>query len=161
MIIDTETVISESNINSLLDLRKLTSLEKVLGMKFNRSALGRKFGVDRRTVTKYIHGFQKSKARHKSSYLNQYEPVIRNLLNDKSKTFSYKSMLYRYMKDMYGLECAESSFRRYLSKHKEFDDYFHSVRHKHPGVPSISRYETGLGEQAQLDWKESISVQVK
>ena len=133
MIIDTETVISDLNINSLLDLRKLTSLEKGLGMKFNRSALGRKLGVDRRTVTKYIHGFQKS------------------------KTFSYKSVLYRYMKDMYGLECAESSFRRYLSKHKEFDDYFHSVRHKHPGGPAISRYETGMGEQAQLDWKESIS----
>ena len=61
------------------------------------------------------------------------------------------------MKDMYGLKCAESSFRRYLSKHKEFDDYFHSVRHKHPGGPAISRYETGMGKQAQLDWKESIS----
>lgn len=60
MIIDTETVISDLNINSLLDLRKLAPLEKGLGMKLNRSALGRKFGVDRRTVTKYIHGFQKS-----------------------------------------------------------------------------------------------------
>ena len=157
MIIDTETVISDLNIHSLLDLRKLAPLEKGLGMKLNRSALGRKFGVDRRTVTKYIHGFQKSKTRNKTSYLDQYEPVIRNLLDNKSKIFSYKSMLYRYMKDMYGLECAESSFRRYLSKHKEFDDYFHSVRHKHPGGPAISRYETGMGEQAQLDWKESIS----
>ena len=161
MIIYTETVISDLNINSLLDLRKLSSLEKRLCMKLNRSALDRKLDVDRRTVTKQIHGFQKSKTRHKSSYLNQYEPVVRNFLNNKSKTFSYKSMLYRYMKDMYGLKCAESSFRRYLSKHKEFDDYFHSVRHKHPGGPAISRYETGMGKQAQLDWKESISVQLK
>ena len=35
MIIDTETVISDLNINSLLDLRKLTSLEKRLCMKIN------------------------------------------------------------------------------------------------------------------------------
>lgn len=52
MITDTETVISDLNINSLLDLRKLTSLEKRLCMKINRSALDRKLGVDRRTVTK-------------------------------------------------------------------------------------------------------------
>ena len=101
--------------------------------------------------------FKSQRQEHKSSYLDQYEPGIRNFLNNKSKTFSYKSMLYRYMKDMYGLECAESSFRRYLSKHKEFDDYFHSVRHKHPGGPTISRYETGMGEQAQLYWEESLS----
>ena len=88
MIIDTETVISDLNINSLLDLRKLAPLEKGLGMKSNRSALGRKFGVDRRTVTKYRHGFQKSKTRNKASYLDQYEPVIRSLLDNKSKIFS-------------------------------------------------------------------------
>ena len=52
MITDTETVISDLNINSLLDLRKLSSLEKRLCMKLNRSALDRKLDVDRKTVTK-------------------------------------------------------------------------------------------------------------
>ena len=58
-------------------------------LKLNKSEIARQLNVDRRTVDKYLNGFNKSKHRSKPS-----NPVI--------------------------------------------------------------RYETGCGEQAQLDWKESI-----
>jgi hypothetical protein len=161
MIIDTDTVISDLKIETLTDLKKLSAIEKGLGMKINKSALARKFDVDRRTIQKYIDGYEKPKTRNKSSYLDQFEDTIRKLLNTKEKTFSYKSVLYRYLCDNYNLVCAESSFRRYISNNEEFNNYFKNVRNNHTGGPSISRYETGVGEQAQLDWKESITFQLK
>lgn len=49
---------------------------------------------------------------------------------------------------------AQSSFRRYLSSIEEFNQYFQEKRAVKS--PSPMRYETALGQQAQLDWKESI-----
>lgn len=161
MVVDTKSVISNFEIKSLNDLYKLSALEKGLGMKVNKSALARELNVDRRTIKKYINGFKKSKTRQKSSSIDQYKETISELLNNESKVFCYKSVLYRYLKENYGLDCSESSFRRYISKNEEFNEYFHKKRHKYSGGPALTRYETELGEQAQLDWKESIPFLLK
>ncbi len=161
MILGRKTGISNFEVKSLNDLYKLSAIEKGLGMKVNKSALARKLNVDRRTIKKYINGFEKSKTRQKNSSIDQYKETIEELLSNKAKIFCYKSVLYRYLKENYGLSCSESSFRRYISKNEEFNKYFHKKRHKYSGGPALTRYETELGQQAQLDWKESIPFLLK
>ena len=51
----------------------------------------------------------------------------------------------------------ESSFRRYITTIPEFNDYFLNRRQK-TKQPTPIRFENGLAEQAQLDWKESMSI---
>ena len=46
-------------INCLTDLNKLKDLQNN-GLKVNKSALARRLGKDRRTINKYINGYQKS-----------------------------------------------------------------------------------------------------
>ena len=51
---------------------------------------------------------------------------------------------------------ASSSFRRYISSIDEFNQYFKEKKCTSVKTPAPSRFETSPGEQAQLDWKESI-----
>ncbi|MBD8048755.1 IS21 family transposase, partial [Clostridium sp. N37] len=89
---------------------------------------------------------------------DSFEPIIKKLLSkDSIQIFYYKRILWQYLKDNYGLDCAQSSFRRYISNHPEFNQYFSSRKKGHlsKAAPSM-RYETDKGKQAQLDWKENI-----
>ena len=76
------------------------------------------------------------------------------LLNDKTKRFYYKRVLWQYLSDNYSMKGADSSFRRYISSKPKFNDYF--KRKKSSIGVSPMRFETPKGEQAQLDWKESM-----
>lgn len=78
------------------------------------------------------------------------------LLNDANKVFSYKRVLYQYMKDNYDMSGSSSGFRRYISSIDEFNQYFINHQRVKVKAPAHSRFETLPGEQAQLDWKESI-----
>ena len=60
MIIRT-SIIADLRITRLEDLHKLRPLMESSNLKVNRSQIARELGVDRRTVDKYINGFQKSK----------------------------------------------------------------------------------------------------
>ena len=112
-------------INTLEDLVKLKPLLEEGTLKINKSQIARELGKDRRTVDKYINGFKKSSTRKRSSNLDQYYDIIKELLSDCSQQiFYYKSILWQYLIDNQGLDCAESSFRRYILKHHEFQEYF-------------------------------------
>ena len=54
-------IITNLEINSLEDLYKLKPLTENSSLNINKSQIARELGVDRRTVDKYINGFQKSK----------------------------------------------------------------------------------------------------
>lgn len=140
-------------INSLMDLNKLKDFENLHDFKINDSALARELGVDRRTIRKYINGYEKPKTKNKKSCIDDYYKIIVNLLNDGIKIFRYKRILWDYLKRNYGLDCSESNFRKYISNHKELNDYF-STQSSSKNVHN--RFETELGLQAQLDWKESL-----
>ena len=56
-------VIVDITINSLEDLYKLKPLVETSSIRINKSQIARELGVDRRTVDKYLNGFQKSKTR--------------------------------------------------------------------------------------------------
>lgn len=144
-----------------MDLNKLKHLEETNNIKVNTSEIARELGVDRRTVRKYIDGYSKPKSRNKISQFDAYEEIIRNLLNDEHRIFHYKSILWRYLCENHNLSAPESSFRRYISGVKEFNDYFVSKTLIGVKSPSPLRYETAAGQQAQLDWKESMTFILK
>ncbi|QVK19290.1 IS21 family transposase [Mycoplasmatota bacterium] len=144
-------------IQKLTDLKVLKNLMETTNLKVNKSRLARELNVDRRTISKYINGYEKSKNRKRSSIVDDYYDLIKDLLNDKIKVFEYKKVLWQYLSDNYGLKCAESSFRRYISKTPEFQEYFDQKKKSAIKAPSVIRYETDKGHQAQLDWKESMN----
>ena len=148
---------SEMKINKLEDLHKLKPLMEGNNLKVNKSQIARELGVDPRTVGKYLNGYIKPTTRNRKSKIEVFEPIIKELLSENSiQVFYYKRILWQYLKDNHGLDCAQSSFRRYISNHSEFKEYFNNRKKGHISKAAPMRYETGKGQQAQLDWKENI-----
>lgn len=143
-------------IDNLEDLSKLKTLYEVNNLKPNLCRLSRELDHDRRTIKKYLNGYKKTVTRTKSSKFDAFYDTIKELLSDECiQIFEYKQNLWQFLKDNRGLDCAESSFRRYISQNPEFDAYFKRNRKK-VASNSMMRFETDPGEQAQLDWKENI-----
>lgn len=151
------------NVRSEIVLEKLTDLSyfkrfmEANNMKINKSAIARELDVDRRTVTKYLDGFTKRESRSRISQFDEYYDVIAELLSETNiQRFFYKRILWQYLVDNHGLTGAQSSFRRYISQVPEFNQYFQKKSYKTTASPTHMRFETAPGEQAQLDWKESM-----
>ena len=112
--------------------------------------------MDRRTIDKYLKGFVPKNIRNRSSKIDEYYEVIALLLSEESnQKFYYKRVLWQYLKDNHGLDCGQSTFRRYILSKPEFQRYFESEKRK-SSVNEVIRFETPPAEQAQLDWKENI-----
>lgn len=156
------SIIVDLKINSLEDLYKLKPFTENSSLNINKSQIARELGVDRRTVNKYINGFQKSKKRKKGSRLDKYYGVIQELLSEQnSQVFYYKRILWQYLVDNHGLNnCKYSNFCHYINSHEEFAAYFKEKKPSNADRPVI-RFETPKGKQAQLDWKENISFVLK
>lgn len=147
---------TDFEINSLSDLTKFKQLMGNLKMKINKSQLAREMGVDRRTVEKYLSGFAPKETKEKVSIVHEYYEIIAALLSEDSKqVFYYRRVLWQYLTDNHGLNCAQSTFRRYISKKPEFAAYF-TEQVRVPSPKGTTRFETSPGQQAQFDWKESI-----
>ncbi|MGG0716223.1 IS21 family transposase [Robertmurraya massiliosenegalensis] len=152
---------SSIEINSLVDLPKFKLLMESLKMKINKSQLARDMGVDRRTVEKYLQGYEPKSSRNRRSKIDKYYEVIALLLSEESnQKFYYKRVLWQYLKDNHGLDCGQSSFRRYLSSKPEFQRHFETEKRKKL-TSEVIRFETPPAEQAQLDWKENIQYITK
>ena len=148
---------SEIKVNSLVDLHKLKVIMEVNNLKVNKSQIARELGVDARTVGKYLNGYVKPTTRNRKSPIDDFKPIIQFLLSEESiQVFYYKRVLWQYLKDNHGLDCAQSSFRRYISNNVEFNDYFKRRKKGYISNKSTMRFETDKGQQAQLDWKENI-----
>ena len=143
-------------INTVQDLSKLGAFMNHNNLKVNKSEIARKLNINRRTVTKYLNGFQKSTHRKKPSCLDDYTDTIRQLLSSDIQVFAYRSVLYRYLCDNYSLNVPAPTFYHYLKNHPEFDDYFRKGRICKSDSNPIIRFETKPGHQAQIDWKESV-----
>lgn len=143
-------------INTVQDLSKLGAFMEHNNLKVNKSEIARKLNVNRRTVTKYLNGFQKSKHRNKPSRLDDYTDIIAELLSSDTQIFSYRSILYRYLCDNHSLNVPAPTFYHYLKQHPDFDEYFKKGRISNADSNPVIRFETKPGHQAQIDWKESV-----
>src|SRR5690625_3190054 len=118
---------TEIEISDLTDLPKLKLFMESSHMKINKSQLAREYGVDRRTIDKYLNGYVKTSTRNKTSKVDKFYDEIKSLLSEDSiQKFYYKRMLWQYLKDNHGLDCSASNFRTYISKKPEFQQYFDS-----------------------------------
>ena len=142
-------------IDKLTDLPKLRTFMEDNNLKLNKSEIARQLNVDRRTVSKYLDGFEKSEHRKKPSYVEQYYDLIKEQLSSDTQIFSFRSVLHRYLTENFGMKVPEQTFYHYLKTIPEFDAYFRKNGKSAASGPVI-RYETMPGEQAQFDWKESI-----
>lgn len=155
MIIESN-IITDLQIESVQDLYKLKTFVEEGILKVNKSQIGRELGVDRRTVDKYINGFEKSKTRKCDNCITPYYNIIKDLLDpDNPQIFYYKSILWQYLVDNHDYSGSYVNFCLYLKTYEEFENYFKRRRPSNVNQVTV-RYETGMGKQAQLDWKEKI-----
>ena len=153
---------TEFEVKSLTDLPNLKNLMENLKMKVNKSQLARELNVDRRTIDKYMNGFTPKGTKKKTSKIDVHYEVIADLLSDNSKqSFYYMRVLWQYLTDNHGLQCSQSTFRAYINRKPEFKKYFEEGKRTVSSHSGKVRYETSPGEQAQLDWKESIKFETK
>ena len=122
---------------------------KEMNLKPNYSALAREYGCDRRTVKKYNEGYSGGdKIRNKKSKLDKYVEIIKEKLQYKG--IHIKSV-YEFLIDKFDLENVGtySNFHAYVVKHKFLISKNNS---------KTVRFETLPGKQAQVDWKEDITM---
>ena len=64
-----ESLNKENNfkLNSLEDLEKFKVMMDRSNLKINKSQLAREFGVDRRTIDKYLNGYKRKNKKNTSS----------------------------------------------------------------------------------------------
>ena len=75
--------------------------------------------------------------------------------SDNPQIFYYKSILWQYLVDNHDYSGSYVNFCLYLKTYEEFENYFKRRRPSNVNQVTV-RYETGMGKQAQLDWKEKI-----
>lgn len=125
----------------------ITCLETA-NLKPNFSALGRQYGLDRRTAKKKYLGITNKKKRKKESKLDKHQDLIKTKLNIPGVN---KKAVYEYIimniDDNIG---SYSNFRKYVCKYK--DILIPKKQDVHP------RYETDYGKQLQFDWKGPITL---
>ena len=116
--------------------------------KPNFAALGRRYDVDWRTVKKYYYGYEgKPIHRNKTSKLDKHLQLITDKLAIKGTTVR---AIYEFIHDEVDPDIGTySNFNKYI-KSKGLNP-----KKKDTGHP---RYETEPGIQAQVDWKEDVSI---
>ena len=125
-------------------------------LKVNKSQIARELKIDRRTVSKYIEGFEKSKTRDRTNCLTDFLDIIKELLSNRNQQiFYYRRVLWQYLIDNHQYSGSYVNFCYQLRKYPDLDSYF-SKRNATNVHKATLRYETEMGKQAQLDWKESI-----
>ena len=149
-------IITDIRIESVNDLYKLKPFLEDGTLKINKSQIAREVEVDRRTFYKYINGYTKPETRNCDDCITPFYDTIAELLSDKNQqVFYYRKVLWQYLVDNHGFTGVYCNFCHYLRKYPEFDSYFRKSRPSNTNKVTI-RYETPMGKQAQLDWKESI-----
>ena len=116
MILEIKTP-TKIKLDSLEDLKEYKKFMDDNNLKINIAALSRKYKVDRRTINKYLNGFEKKKTKNKSSKLDKYYDLIKSLLSSSTQTFSYIRVLRQYLEDNYGIDIQYSTFYNYYKKH--------------------------------------------
>ena len=117
-------------------------------LKPNFSELARIYGCDRRTIKKYYDGYEgKPKHHNKPSKLDCYEELIAQKLSIKGTTV--KAVYEFFISEVDSSIGSYSNFNKYI-KSKGL-----KPRRAEKGHP---RFETNPGVQAQVDWKEDVSI---
>lgn len=129
-------------------LKTQLKILKLSELKPNFSELARQYGLDRRTVKKYYDGYDGKPAhRNKPSKLDRHYELIRQKLSVRGANVR---AVYEFI-----LSEVDSDIGTYSN----FNKYIHSRKLRPSKTPKgHPRYETAPGIQAQVDWKEDVSI---
>ena len=129
-------------------LKTQLTLLRLSNLKPNFSELARQYNLDRRTVKKYYDGYEgKPEHRDKPSKLDKHKELIE--LKLKIKGVNVRAV-YEFIHDE-----IDSS----IGSYSNFNKYIKSKGLKPEKTPKgHPRFETAPGIQAQVDWKEDISI---
>lgn len=136
----------------LQKIRGEYELLKAMDIKPNFSAIARKYGIDRHTVSKYWQkGGVMKVITEKPSKLDPYFDEIKEKAESTTCT---KQALFKYFQDKYGPDIflSYSTFAHYIQR-KELQRKVEMNVHV--------RYETPAGAQLQVDWKEDLKMVLK
>lgn len=131
-------------------LRQEIMILETYEIKPNLAELARKYGMDYRTVKKYLEGYEKIKMKKEYiSKLDKYKEEIQEKIKLPGTTVM---ATYKYFEEKYGNVGKYSNFRTYIARHKMKEE---KTKKAHP------RFETPAGKQLQFDWKESLHIYTK
>ncbi len=82
-------IITDIRVESIHDLYKLKPFLEDGTLKINKSQIARELDVDRRTVDKYINGYEKPVARHYNNCITPFYDTITELLSDQNQQVFY------------------------------------------------------------------------
>lgn len=118
----------------------------------NFSELSRIYNIDRHTLKKHYDagGLKPRKKRKYSSCLDQYKDIIEEKLQIDGITLIG---IYMFLVNEKGCSCKYSNFKRYLKANN-------LTKKTYKKIPHV-RYETRLGKQLQVDWKENLKIITK
>lgn len=128
------------------------NLLKEIDIKPNFAELARQSGIDYRTIKRYYDGYEgKPSTRNKPSKLDPYRDLIQKKLE--IERVSIRGV-YEFLIDQNGegVIGTYSNFAKYV-KHEKL-----LPKKKPKGFP---RFETEKGYQAQVDWKEDITLHTR
>ena len=121
---------------------------KLSNIKPNFSELARQYDVDRRTVKKYYDGYEgKPKHHNKPSKLDEHFNLIQTKLSLKGANVR---AVYEFI-----INEVDSNIGSYSNFNKYVKAKGLKPKKTEKGHP---RYETEMGIQAQVDWKEDITL---
>lgn len=133
-----------------MDAALITQLRilRLSSIKPNFSELARLYDIDRRTVKKYYDGYEGKPVHHnKPSKLDEYYDIIALKLKIKGTNVM---AVYQFLIDKYGDSIGSySNFNKYVNRKGL------KPKKTEKGHP---RFETEPGIQAQVDWKEDVSI---
>lgn len=98
----------------------------------------------------------KPSTRNKESKMEMYRPIIEELLSSDTQVFFYKKVLWQYMKDNYDMDVPLPTFYHYMQHTPDLNAYFSSSSPSKRNSKPVIRFESAPGQQAQIDWKESV-----
>jgi len=130
------------------ELRKELMIINGMDYQPNYSELGRKYGLDPRTVKKHHKGYRgRPPTRRKKSLWDEYYTEIKEKLHIPGMTIKG---LFKFMESRHGNVGKYGNFRRYVKKNELVP-----IRAVTPPTP---RFETPFGRQLQFDWKEEVKL---
>lgn len=132
-------------------LAELT-MDKQYQIKPNFSAIAEKYGMDRHTVKKYWEQGGKID-RERSPKTSKYAPYRKEIDDVMGKPGVTVRSAWEFLKDVHpGISGAYFGFRDYV---RSIGWLPRGKQQPHP------RFETELGEQLQVDWKEDVRIRLK
>lgn len=141
-------------INDLDDLTQLSKAYKDGRIKLNISKISRELNCSRKTVRNHLNGNVKKERKKRIRYLDKYEELIIELLNDGNREFEYIDHIYNYLKREYSITCVRSTFNRYIRS----NDLLNKKFKENLNNTFTVRFETSPGQQVQFDLKERVKL---